>query len=657
MLGCVEKNWGGERVRGERGAEGGKGWLEQLTTKHFAVKSRHRNLHIVPHSSPGRGKRSWEMCVDLKDTRMEMDKMKQCVHCEERFVSNNKLFQHLVASHGVERDSIHSVRPGKIILLVGWLSQNSSDEEKGWEMDGHLSHAWTINEDRVERELFHAIDQVDGVNISFAELEEQRKTLSSTRGLSRASSCAQRASHLLQIEKTSHSVTDAFCFQIPGKSKPKNQEWIASVNALLPNDIRVIEVYNLPSSYTEFHAEAGCSQRVYEYVLPLRILFPPFMMETGAGGGDEESDHEIKLENRKVKEKVWCKMDAAFPRDTPQALKRIENFRRLKILLKLFCGKNSYHNFITGGASPEDGHVKRRVDRFYHKEMLSILYHKQNNNSSTGRSDGSDEITISDICHDPFYNNTDATGTNQDSSTLSSSSVPVDSPISEDWAVLSLSGNTFLKGQPRRMIGLAIAVMWGWLPLSFIEAALDPQNIVNLPAVPGCGLYLSECRYDKWEAKSEDWRFDPRRVVGADLTSLNNWTRVVQTYAVKSMVRNGFDWMEEMKSQCEIFLLRYETERSLRLRSPEELLRRIESPEGDCCGIPTTLPSEVYNAYETVLRLLREADASGQWPLSSQVRQSLPPSRAVLIPFPSSGKTKDYFRRDIARKRSQGWNL
>lgn len=560
-------------------------------------------------------------------------------------MSNNKLFQHLVSSHGVERDSIHSVRPGKIILLVGWLSQIANDEEKGWEMDGHLSHAWT-NEDRVETELFHVIEQIDGGNISRNELQQQYSTLSSTRGLSRASSCAQRASHLLQIEKTSHCVTDVFCFQIPGKSKPKDQEWIDSVNALLSNDIRVIEVYNLSNSYSEFHAEAACSQRVYEYVLPLHILFPPFMMETAGagaagGGGEGESDHEIKLEYRKVKEKVWCKMDTAFPRDTPQALKRIENFRRLKVLLKLFCGKNSYHNFITGGASPEDGHVKRRVDRFYHKEMLSILYHK---NCSGGN--GDDEITISDVCHDPFYNNIPDTTTNGDSS----SSHPTDAPISEDWAVLSMSGNTFLKGQPRRMVGLAIAVMWGWLPLSFIEAALDPENIVNLPAVPGCGLYLSECRYDKWEAKSEI-RFDPRRIEGADLTNLNRWVRVVQNYAVKSMVKNGFDWMEEMKAQCEIFLMRYETERSLRRRTPEELMKRIEQT-GDCHGIPTTLPSEVYDAYETVLRLLRAADASGQWPLSSQVHHLL--FSIALFPV---GKTKDYFRRYFTRKRSQRWNI
>lgn len=386
-----------------------------------------------------------------------------CAHCDEKFTSKNKLFEHL-SSHGVERESIRSIRPGKIVLLVGWLSQIKEDDKNEWEMDGYLSHSWTEISDRIEDALFYAIDEVDG-NVD--------KT-STSRGLSRASSCAQRASHLLQAEKTSHAVADVFCFQIPGKSKPKDTEWLDAVNSKLPSDIRVLEVYNLPSSFTDFHAEAACSQRVYEYVLPLNILFPP-----------DSDNHEIQLEYRKTKEKIWCKMDSAFPRDTPQAIKRIDNFRRLKVLLKLFCGKNSYHNFVTGGASPEDGHVKRRVDRFYHKEMLSIISSK----------DG--DIMISDVCHDPFQQEGEETST----------------PSSQDWAVLSMSGNTFLKGQPRRMIGLAIAVMWGWLPLSFIEAALSSDNIVYLPAVPGCGMYLSECRYDKWEAKSE-LRFDSRRIEG-----------------------------------------------------------------------------------------------------------------------------------------------
>lgn len=105
---------------------------------------------------------------------------------------------------------------------------------------------------------------------------------------------------------------------------------------------------------------------------------------------------------------------------------------------------------------------------------------------------------------------------------------------------------------------------------------------------------------------------------GADVTKINTWTRVVQTHAVKLMMENGFNWMDEMKAECELYLMRYESERALRLRSPMELLSRTE-PSGDRYGIPTTLPLETHEAYKTVLRLLREADMSGNWPMSSQV--------------------------------------
>ena len=54
------------------------------------------------------------------------------------------------------------------------------------------------------------------------------------------------------------------------------------------------------------------------------------------------------------KERTWCKMDSAFPVDTEEGKVRVDYFRRLKLLLKFLAGKRSFHNFVTGGASPDD---------------------------------------------------------------------------------------------------------------------------------------------------------------------------------------------------------------------------------------------------------------------------------------------------------------
>lgn len=107
--------------------------------------------------------------------------------------------------------------------------------------------------------------------------------------------------------------------------------------------------------------------------------------------------------------------------------------------------------------------------------------------------------------------------------------------------------------------------------------------------------------------------------VGGDVSRIDKWTRVVQRNAVKCMKAKGFDWMNQLKADCELYLMRYETERSLRLRTPEQLTELIQ-PNGNCFGIPSNFSPEIYSAYEEVLSLLRAADLSGNWPLSSQVR-------------------------------------
>lgn len=84
------------------------------------------------------------------------------------------------------------------------------------------------------------------------------------------------------------------------------------------------------------------------------------------------------------------------------------------------------------------------------------------------------------------------------------------------------------------------------------------------------------------------------------------------------MIEKGFDWMETLKTESELYFRRYETEKALRLRTPVELMNQI-GPSGDRVGIPNTFSPEIFAAYENVLRLLREADISGHWPMSSQV--------------------------------------
>ena len=47
-----------------------------------------------------------------------------------------------------------------------------------------------------------------------------------------------------------------------------------AVNKLLPPTMRVLARQSLPTNAVEFHAEMCCSQRLYEYIIPLVHLLP-----------------------------------------------------------------------------------------------------------------------------------------------------------------------------------------------------------------------------------------------------------------------------------------------------------------------------------------------------------------------------------------------
>eukprot|EP00933_Yihiella_yeosuensis_P066569 TRINITY_DN7090_c0_g1_i2.p1 TRINITY_DN7090_c0_g1~~TRINITY_DN7090_c0_g1_i2.p1 ORF type:complete len:464 (-),score=70.37 TRINITY_DN7090_c0_g1_i2:207-1550(-) len=257
----------------------------------------------------------------------------------------------------------------------------------------------------------------------------------------------------------------------------------------------------------------------------------------------------------------------------------------LKQILKLITegGRKRWHNFTTGGASPGDTAISRKVDGF-----------------SVGR-------------------------------------VAIEGRI---FARFRLAAEVFLKGQVRHMVGLALAVCRGFLPTKIIEASLS-DAIFDIPAVPGWTICLAEVRYAFWETKHR-CTLDPRRRHRLDtLDAPANYSEEQDSAMVKEMkavetteklevaerclleweeavhkhigqcyeleeARRG-NWLDSFRDLCSSELLKFETVMSLSTRTLE---------------IPTGF-SPAPAAYKEVLRLLQEADASGMWPESSEARKRL----------------------------------
>lgn len=168
------------------------------------------------------------------------------------------------------------------------------------------------------------------------------------------------------------------------------------------------------------------------------------------------------------------------------------------------------------------------------------------------------------------------------------------------------------------MLAMAICVLNKWLPIELFSAALSTDNVLNLPSLPGYPLMLSECKYDRWEAKYY-MRLDPRRIDGADTTRIDSWKQIVRSSIARNYISaaggnsNALSniFLQNLQNKCRKLCLSYFSMRTLKNRVNLEQ-RLLELKKSKCAGVPA--------AYVEVLRLLRAADQSGLWPTSSIAR-------------------------------------
>ena len=134
-------------------------------------------------------------------------------------------------------------------------------------------------------------------------------------------------------------------------------------------------------------------------------------------------------------------------------------------------------------------------------------------------------------------------------------------------------------------------------------------------------MWLSEVKYDRWEAKHGIRLAPRRRRTGegcngesgkavkdarelAALARVEAWRNSLLSHVIDCSADMWTLWQVEAEHKCLTIWQRWTALQALRQRS-------LACPE------PKRQPAE----YTDVLRLLRELDASGSWPASSQARQ------------------------------------
>lgn len=226
---------------------------------------------------------------------------------------------------------------------------------------------------------------------------------------------------------------------------------------------------------------------------------------------------------------------------------------------------HAWHNFATEAAVPTDAAVRRTVDRFW-------------------------------VC--------DAGG------------VVTLGPQRRRFVRLRISADGLLQGQVERMVGAAVCMLHGWLPASFAEAALSPRRILPTPAVPTGLVLLREVRFD-WHHKGQSAlrvRSRQAEVQAAILTFEEELVAaIVASEAASVSVANA--WRRRMQGQVCPAIVRQMAQHERR-----NALVAKAAPLVSATLRTATHTSECPPMYDTVLRLLREADVSGAWPSTSRAR-------------------------------------
>lgn len=439
-----------------------------------------------------------------------------CEICKEEFTSKTKLFKHLI-HHGYESTDKRGI---KVVLLAGWLSSVVDDHDIWINERSEFASNETTNV--VENAIFKALYAIENNLPSVADIHSSMQ-IERPKGYSRGCSIQQRTSLIFDYEPSCHAQSDTFCFYVKSIGAGGTEGFVAKMNEYLPSFVKVFHCYMLTgSAAADFHAETECTQRRYEYIIPLKFVMPSTLVHAPDVPVVRRNKHRVDNLPKVSKHGL---MDQTFPLDTADGQVRVAFFRKLKSIFKTICGKHKFHNFVTAGAAPADSSVSRRLDRFYHKELLNIR--------------------------------------------------------GELWVVFSISGDSILRGQVRKILGLAIGIALGFLPDEYINEVFKPSMIMEIPALPGWALYLAECRYACYEAKyNTSFRLDPRREVNGNTSNLDDWKEQVHYHIAEIAEKHGERSFQAFQKSCQEILERHTLLKQFTSRSLSELTDTFKTKFG-----------------------------------------------------------------------------
>ena len=248
------------------------------------------------------------------------------------------------------------------------------------------------------------------------------------------------------------------------------------------------------------------------------------------------------------------------------------------------CGQHRWHNFCTGKLSPNDAAAGRIIDRFH------VVFEEPIRNLVRTTEEG------------------------------------------KQFILLRLKGDGFVVDQVRRMVGIMVCLIHNYLPETYVPFVFDSMNVIDTPIAPKGLTYLKQARYgfhthhrsffanmptctlpfvecteiDAVEAVS----YDPIRDVMPSSMYARN---IVREMCLSEVAKdaNIDAWLAETKALSSL----------IHSTMSRTLLRREKFKLPVMIDVSSLMkPPKIY---EKVLRLLRKADKSGNWPTTSTARRKV----------------------------------
>ena len=529
-----------------------------------------------------------------------------CKYCGAEFASRNAVFRHLRSSEECYRQAQQAAEENGTISIKNniQLEKRKVAINFGFHspsLDGRFSCTNEVAAEVVRSSFFLALKQLypatpvedgdGGATFTLASAAQLRHP-----SLAQEKSCSAGSDVLGITYRGGPREID------PMKLVPVMQDVILKEHSLQDSststDVSRVEVLTIESLMvsTKFHAEKSCSQRAYQYLMPMKWL-------------DESQETLDWIRQTLVDDGHQLKRSK-----TPQSLQNLKKILKLmesrdiiddSSLLISSAGrfgklaqkeKKPLHNFCDPSlgvfASPSNEHVWRSIDK---ARLSGFLIHSVKEN----------EIE--------------------------------DKDKDEAFVVIEFRGDGFVVEQVRRMVASAVAISNELLPMDYLNITMRPDITIETPIAPAGLLYLSSARYHFLDLVQGSTLFEGKS------DQSKQWIYSLQSFLLRERSthhRSEIAWLDDLKlivsPRIQKALSQIETDDALR----EEQILRKNAEDSKEVIIEQDLDNSVHEtpeAYRNTLSLLQNICEQKQWP-----RTPDPKSRIIRQPKLLGKETKDF---------------